>query len=212
MRSLVPNMLTLTSLIMLLTLSLSGCDHGSGSGGGSGSDSGSLRISIEPKTISPGSLAFLEVVFRDSGYDDLESHGLTVKLLVPNQIAFISGSASLTRDSGAISIAPIFYDPAPQELVKAVLAEAGVEPPADAAAADEFSFLVFSLPPSLIESEDNGVIQLSLNVTGTPKVASIYGDLDRVAVTEFSATAPDFDLEAQQDVQIVDPTAAEEES
>ena len=192
--------------VVVVSILLASCNNG---GSGSVSDTGSLRISVEPKTISPGSLAFLEVSFRDSGYDDLETNGLTLKLLIPNQIGFITGSASLTRSSGAVAIAPIYYGEAPRELVQAVLVQTGVEPPTDAAAADEFSFLIFSLPPALIESGDSGDIHLSLNVAGTPKVSKIFGDLDRVAVTNFSATAPDFDVETEQEIEIIDPTLTE---
>ncbi len=196
-------------VLLSCVLVLGGCDGGGGSGR---SDSGAIALQIDPGTIAPDSLAFLEVQFHASSFDDLNTHGLTIKLLLPDQMRFIGGSASVTTESGAAAVDPIYYGAAPSPVVAKVLDGDGVPTPFDTLASSDFSFLVFSLPPSVLDMHTDGVIRLNLNVSSMPQVARIYADLDRDAETSFDPEHADFDREADLKVDVVQPETSSSDS
>lgn len=188
------------SICAIATGGMIGCD--SGGGGGGGSDSGALGLSVDPSRISPDSLAFLEVRFHASDFDDLDTRGLTIKLLLPDQLAFIAGSASLTTENGAQPVTPLYYGAAPASAVEDALLAAGVSSPLTSLLATDFSFLVFSLPSSVIDERTDGVLRLNLNVSSVPQVAKVFADLDRGSIDSFLPDHADFDAESTLTIDV----------
>lgn len=175
-----------------------------GSGGGSGSDSGSIDIEVAPDTISVDGLAFVSLNFQPEEFDDIETQGLTVKLLAPAELDFVRNSASLTIDHGATPIAPIAAEKAPPALVLQAFHDAGVDTTGDFRVTGDYFIYAFPLPGDLLDkNHPNGVVQVTFQVNGIPPVSTLFADLDRGAIGSFDINQADFDPEAQREIKVV---------
>ena len=189
-----------------------GCDD---SGGGDSSigttDSASLNTEISPDRVAIGNLAFATVRFNDAEFDDLDSQGLTIKLLVPEEMSFKNGSATLTLSQGAVAVTPIAIAPAPDALVLSLLADSSVEPNPGAESSRGFIFYIFSLPAALLDDDTEGVLEMTFSVDSLPARSVVYTDIDRGAVSSFDPASSDFDGEQATEFVIDDGRVITEE-
>ena len=189
-------------LLVLLIGTAFGCDDSSE--GSDSSDSGSVRTDISPDRISVGSLAFVNVDFSRADFDDIDSQGLTVKVLAPAELAYQVGSSTLTLRNGAKPIAPFAVTPAPAVLVNNLIAESGVRSNDGTSSSGEFIFYIFPLSADTLDEEADGTLQATFEVRSVPAQSVIFTDVDRGAVTSFDAANSDFDGEVVSEFRVAD--------
>lgn len=178
-----------------------GCGGGGGGSSG-GSDTANVSAAVSPDQVEIGNLAFLRVEYSGADFDDLESLGLTIKLLVPNELAFQNGSSTLTLSNGAHAIPPLAVTAAPTRVVRAALVEHGLIPDDNITPVGEFSYYVFPLTPSIIDEEEEGTLQMTFAVTGRPRHSVIFTDVDRDAISAFDPDNADFDDEGYTEFEV----------
>ncbi len=188
------------ALAVLLQFSLTGCDN---SGGGDDSDSGSIETELSPDSITEESLAFLRVRISESDFDDLDTQGLTVKILVPEELDLMKDTTSITLDHGAVPIEPLAIAQAPRVLVNRILSESGVDTNSESFSSGDFLMYVFPITPARFsEDEDEGELQMTFEVNGVPSESVIFVDVDRGAVSSFDVEHADFDPESTTEFEV----------
>jgi len=143
-----------------------------------------------------GGLAFVSVHFHLSDFDDLDTQGLTIKLLIPSEFGFVNGASSLTLERGAVPFGPHTIADAPRDVTNDILSDNGVEREHNTSSQGAFSFYVFSIPASALHGEDNGELEMTFNVGSTPANAVLFTDIDRGETTSFDPNNADFDAES----------------
>ncbi|MFN8391549.1 MAG: hypothetical protein U0136_14770 [Bdellovibrionota bacterium] len=181
----------------------------SGGGDGGSSDTGSLSLSIDPQTLVVDGVAFVEADFSGVTYDDLDTEGLTMKLLVPNHLELVVDSAALTVETGAVQLKPVFAGHAPDADVQEIFRLNNVET-APSLREFQFSYYVFSLTPSVLHGADHGRLNLQFHVVGKPTTPVILADIDRGAISKFDASDPNFDAEASAEFTVNNETRSSE--
>ena len=182
-----------------------------GGGGGGGSDSGSSDTEISPDVIMTGGLAFVSVNFHLSDFDDLDTQGLTIKLLIPSEFGFVNGASSLTLDRGAVPFGPHTIADAPRKESAAILNDNGVEIKITPTSEGAFSFYVFSIPAATLHGEDEGELQMTFNVGSVPANSVLFTDVDRGETSTFDPNNSDFDAESMTEFNVERPSLIDED-
>jgi len=178
-----------------LALFVLGCGGGGGSDGGS-TDSGSTNTKISPSSVNVGSLAFLSVKFNQADFDDLDTQGITLKLLIPSDLALVPSSPTLTLNRGGIAIAPLAVIPVSDDFAADELEAQGLLGSDSSVDDNEFTMYVFPLDAALLNDEDEGTLQATFQVNEQPAHPVVLTDIDRGAVTSFDIDHADFDAES----------------
>lgn len=187
--------------IRLLILALAciptfACGGGGGGSSGGSTDSGSVTAEITPSVVTEGNLAFVSVHFNQADFDDLDTQGITVKLLIPSDLALVPNSATLTLNLGGEAITPLAVVPVSGDFAQDVLEEKGALGDDTSVADGEFTMYVFPLDPHFLDEEDEGFIQATFAVNGQPEHPVVFTDIDRGAITSFDIQNADFDAES----------------
>lgn len=173
---------------------LSGCGS-SGSDDSGNSDSGSASLSITPEAPIQGTLASIEVEFDGTDFDDIDTQGLTVKLIAPAGLGAIHDTAILSFDDRSVSLPVHAIAPVPEPLMRSLLSDEGASTAEIAATASVYSFFIFSIPADVLRNEEGAVLQMSFNVVNTPITSYVFSDVDRGAIAVFDPEHSDFDGE-----------------
>ena len=191
------------SIICSLLLSTIACGGG---GGGSGeSDSGNLSLKVEPDKVVSGGLAFVSVDFDSIRFDDIDSGGLLLKLLVPTQLDIKMAASAIMVNGEALHLTPIYVGPASKSLTEEIFAENDIEGSGANSGDNGYTLYVFELDTDLIDIADSGHIELQFEVDSLPLTPVIFADLDRGDSAGFDPTHPNFDSEADARFEVLPP-------
>lgn len=188
-------------LAVLALFALAACSGGS-SGEDSAqsviedSDTGALRLEISPGSITEGGLAFINLSFDRAQFDDLDTQGLTLKLIAPSEFDFKSTSGSFTTAAGAQPIKAAYVGPVPEKDLGDYLFNSSRFTPEEIARAGTYFYYIFSLTPELLGKNSSGNLNLTFNVISRPRLPLALADIDRQALSEFNPNKADFDPEA----------------